>query len=779
MFGNKFIRTDDGIYIVENTHVQAGFVRPALEWAFNIGYAGNWHPLTWMSHMLDFRLFGLNPTGHHAVNLLLHIASTILLYLVLDRATRSQWKSAFVAALFAVHPLHVESVAWAAERKDVLSTLFWMLTMWAYVRYAERPNLKRYAPVFAFMALGLMAKQMLVTLPFVLLLLDYWPLRRLQTADNRRQAGLGKLVIEKVPLFLLSAAGSVMAFLAQRNGNALPQHRDLAFGWQISNAMFSYVRYLAKMVYPTKLAFFYPLGIPHSLGWGGITSAGLVIAATVAVIMVRRRHPYLIVGWLWFVGTMVPVIGLVQVGAQAIADRYTYVPSIGFFMMVAWGVPAIMGVWECKRKGEGGKEGKVESELHGAHSSHPPTNTDHRKPNTVMLVAACLVIAAFCACTFHQVGYWHDDFKLCGHAIRCTERNHMAHGALGMALAEQRKYDEAIRHYRLAIEYAPSWSVAYDSLGAALMETGKYVQAETAYRTALWLTPSSPRTLDRLGVALAKQGKFKEAVRVFQKSVRLDRQQLGTYLNLGKAYTSQGKIEDAMRTYYMGLAAGKAAGTPPNARGQYAVLHNSLGTALAYMGKLDEAVRQHAQAIQMDTSYARAYSDLGRVLALQGKTSDAADAYTKAIWLQSDDPVARNNLGSVLLAQGDVNGAIERYKEAVRIAPQFEGARRNLDTALSAQRDGPQSLVQATRHLNRGNLFQSQRKISEAISEYEAAIRARPSLAEAHGSLAIAYMIRGDYAFAWREVHLCRKYGLQMPPNFISDLSRRMPEPRH
>ncbi len=786
MLGSEFIRTDDGLYVVYNPHVQAGLTRAAIAWAFNIGYAGNWHPLTWMSHMLDCRLFGLNPMGHHAVNLLLHIASTTLLYLTLARATRSMWKSAFVAALFAVHPLHVESVAWVAERKDVLSTFFWMLTMWAYVRYTERPSWRSYIPVFVFLALGLMAKQMLVTLPFVLLLLDYWPLNRRQTTDNRRQKGSGTLVLEKVPLLILSVGAGVLVFLAQRTGGAMGRAHDMTFAWQVSNALLSYVRYLAKMVWPAKLVFFYPLGVPSSVGWMGIASAVLLIAVTVAVVMTRRRHPYLLMGWLWYLGTLIPVIGLVQVGAQSMADRYTYIPLIGIFIMLAWGAPELLrlpsshphsnplpptgeGVVLAKSRRKAAGEGVV-----GAGSvNHQPSTINHFP---TLAVASLVIVAALSACTWKQVGYWHDDFGLCRHAIRYTEGNYMAYGALGMALADERKYDQAIGQYQLALKYAPSWSVGYDYLGAALAETGKYAQAESAYKTSLRLMPSSPKTLDGLGIVLAKQNKLDGAVSAFQESIRLDPQLPGAYANLGKAYIAQGKLDEAQRAYSDGLTA--CQGSVSGSSKEYAALHNGMGTALAYMGKLDEAAQEQRQAVQVNPKFAQAYADLGRLLGLQGKTSEAAAAYTEAIRLQPNDAVAHNGLGDVLLTQGDVKGATKQYREAVRLAPMFKTARRNLASVLSTPQGGEQSLMQAAQHFNRGNMYQSQRRLDDAIREYEAAVRARPSFAEAHGNLAIAYTIKGDYALAWREVHLCQKHGLQMPTGLINALLRKMPEPK-
>lgn len=352
---NEFVNYDDDEYVTQNSHVQAGLTSEGIVWAFTTTHAANWHPLTWLSHMFDYQLFGPNPQGHHLTSLLLHILNSILLFLVLRRMTDALWQSAFVAVLFALHPLHVESVAWVAERKDILSTFFWILTMWAYVRYVERPGSTRYLMVALPLALGLMAKPMLVTLPFVLLLLDIWPLGRIDLSeygdasrdkrDKRPRTGivLMRLAKEKIPLFALVAASCLVTFAAQRSGGAVQPMESLPFMDRVVNAIVSYFLYIEKMVWPTDMAFFYPYPV-HTLPlWQPLGAGLLLLVITVLVIRTARRKPFLLVGWFWYLGTLIPVIGLVQVGGQAMADRYTYVPYIGLFMVVAWGVPASLG----------------------------------------------------------------------------------------------------------------------------------------------------------------------------------------------------------------------------------------------------------------------------------------------------------------------------------------------------------------------------------------------------------------------------------------------------
>lgn len=352
---HDFINFDDDLYVTINPHVQAGLTLDSITWAFTSTRASNWHPLTWLSHMLDCQIYGMNPGQHHLTNVLFHILNTLLLFFVFMRMTKDLWQSGFVAALFALHPLHVESVVWLAERKDVLSTFFWMLTLWSYVRYVERSGLNRYLPVLFFFILGLMAKPMLVTLPFVLLLLDYWPLKRFRLGssedgqDCRPERFYLGFIWEKIPLFLLSAGSSVITYMVQKSSGAVSTLAVIPVHVRIANAIVSYVSYIGKMIWPHNLTILYPY--LKSIIYWQVVGAGLLLAViTVVVFRMMKTKPYVAVGWFWFLGTLVPVIGLVQVGLQAMADRYTYVPLIGLFIMVAWGVPDILGKWRYKKK---------------------------------------------------------------------------------------------------------------------------------------------------------------------------------------------------------------------------------------------------------------------------------------------------------------------------------------------------------------------------------------------------------------------------------------------
>ncbi len=507
-----FVNFDDDDYVTENRHVQTGLTSGNITWAFTTFHAGNWHPLTWISHMLDCQLFGLKPGLHHLVNLFFHMANTLLLFLILRRMTNALWQSAFVAALFALHPLHVESVAWVAERKDVLSTFFWMLTMGAYVFYVERRELKRYLLALFFFGLGLMAKPMLVTLPFVLLLLDYWPLRRLQMekplADDsvnsekfvkphrkkkerrrsairaghvskpekqiRQQPAIGHIILEKVPFFVLSLASSIVTYMAQQKGGAVRSLQSFPLTTRIANALVSYCGYIGKILWPENLALLYPhSGMPPV--WKVIGAVLFLGIITFLIIRTVKRFPWLTVGWLWYLGTLVPVIGLVQVGMQAMADRYTYVPIIGVLIMVAWGVPELLEKWR------------------------------HR--NAALATVTVVILCIFSFVTWKQVQYWQNNTTLFKHTLEKTTNNPIIHYNLGNLLASQGKFDDAIKQFRESIRISPGYAKAHNNLGNALLYQGRLDEAIGSYREALRINPDYVIAQKNLNNALAMHNK--------------------------------------------------------------------------------------------------------------------------------------------------------------------------------------------------------------------------------------------------------------------------------
>jgi len=501
-----YLNLDDDLYVTANPAVWGGLTLAGARWALTATHAGLWHPLTWLSHMLDVQLYGSNPAGHHATNLLLHVANVVLLLLVLVRTTGALWPSAAVAALFALHPLRVESVAWVAERKDLLSGLFGLTTIWAYARYAERPHAGRYALVALSLALGLMAKPMLVTLPLVLLLLDRWPLRRGTSL---------RLVVEKMPLLALAAAAGIMEMVAAQRAGAVGHLARFPLEARLANALVSYARYLGKTLWPSGLAVFYP----YPSAWPApqlAGAAGLLMAVTLLAIVQMRRRPYLLVGWLWFLGMLFPVSGVVQAGSQAMADRFTYLPLIGLFVMAAWGGQDLLARWPVR-------------------------------PPVLAACAVALLLALGCT-TWRQVGYWHDSTRLFTHALEVTSANWLAHNNLGDALAREGKLEEATRHIAESIRLEPSNPDAHYNLGVVLHRQGRPAEAIAHYREALRLAPDYPNAHNNLGVALLDGGEVEQAIGELQQAF-LMHQDAGTHFNLGLALAKQGRTDEAIEHY--------------------------------------------------------------------------------------------------------------------------------------------------------------------------------------------------------------------------------------
>ena len=489
---HDFFILDDQLYVSKNPAIQGGLTMDGIRWAFtDTETTGNWHPLTWISHMLDIQLFGIDPAGHHLVNVGLHAANTLLLFLVLCTMTGALWRSAVVAALFALHPLHVESVAWIAERKDVLSTFFWMLTLLFYAGYVRRPGTARYLATFAAFLLGLMAKPMLVTLPFVLLLLDYWPLGRFgggpETPLPRASGGaepapahekpLRRLVLEKLPFLAISAIFCAVAIHAQHRGGYVPSFSAYPLPLRIYNALLAYVGYLAKFLWPLDLAVFYPFPRVTSI-WPAIGSAVLLIGISLPAAWHARRRPYLPVGWLWFLGTLVPVIGLVQVGRQSMADRYMYIPLVGLAIMAVWGVSGLFPTAPRRTAILGGTAG--------------------------------IILLACAAMTRRQLAYWQNSVTLLEHTLRVTPPNYFVQGILGNALFQQGRFEEALPHYREAVRIHPAHAMAYYRIGTIMLYRQDIDQAIRNFSAALTLDPSDDRARRELERCLAIQGRTGE-----------------------------------------------------------------------------------------------------------------------------------------------------------------------------------------------------------------------------------------------------------------------------
>ncbi len=628
-----FVNFDDGTYIYENSHVQKGLTLESITWAFTTIYASNWHPLTWLSHMVDCHIYGMSPGRHHLTNLLLHVANSLLLFFVFRKMTKSFWQSGFVAALFAIHPLHVESVAWVSERKDVLSTFFWMLTMWGYTRYIEHPAVNRYLLVVLFLALGLMSKPMLVTLPFVLLLLDYWPFCRFRfkrsggSGNSQQKSNALRLVWEKIPLFVLVTMSSALTFYAQKKGGAVRSLEIYPFKIRIANALVSYVKYVGKMVYPSKLAVLYPH--PGMLPWWKIGGACLLLVyISFLAIRVVKQSPYFAVGWLWYLGTLVPVIGLVQVGRQSMADRYTYIPLIGIFIIIAWGVPELVAQWR------------------------------HRK--IWLAILATVVLTILMATTWKQIGYWKNGITLFEQTLKITSNNYVSHNNLGNALDKQGRTTEAIEQYLIATRIKPDYAEARNNLGNALQKEGHVEEAIEQYLKALRIKSDYAEAHNNLGNALEKQGRIAEAFEHYLQTLRIKPDFVEAHNNLGNALHKQGRFEEAIGHYLQAL----------QIKPDYAGAHYNIGNALAENNRQDEAIAHYTKALKIDPEFADAHINIGIVLEEQDKVAEAIEHYQKALSVEPMSPMVLEKLARSFKRLKKYQKALFYYNEILKVLPE-------------------------------------------------------------------------------------------------------------
>jgi protein O-mannosyl-transferase len=652
-----FVHIDDPEYVTDNPHVQSGLTFESMSWACWNPVCFNWHPLTVWSHALVYQLCGLQPWGHHLANVLLHALNAGLVFVLLQQMTGAAWRSLLVAALFTVHPLRVESVAWVAERKDVLSGFFGLLVLIAYVRYAQKSVISNqwsvnsspssgmpaadsrprttdhwslitdhrllfYFLSLFFFVLGLLSKPMLVTWPFVMLLLDYWPLGRLQlkTQDSRLRTSL-PLLIEKLPFCILAALVSVVTFVVQQGGGAVAAVEHLPLGARVENALISYGRYLGKLFWPTELAIYYP----HPGRWPlekVLLAGGLLLGLSVLFFRQRRRAPFLLMGWLWFLGALVPVIGLVQVGDQAMADRYTYLPSLGVLILVVWGA--------CEL-------------------------TRHWRYQVLAWSVAVGVAVVFClALTRQQIGYWRDSEALFRHAVEVTQNNEFAHNNLGVALDRNAHLDEAIRQFQEAVRLQPSHSVSHYNLGIALDKKGQMAEAIHQFQEAIRLRPAYAEAHYNLGIALGRKGQMDQAIRQYEEAIRL--------------------------------------------KPAYAEAHNDLGIALGRKGQMDLAIRQFQEAVRLRPAYAEAHFNLGLALGLRGQSAEAIRYFEEALKAKPDYPEAHNYLGSAFYQQGRASEAIRQFQEALRLRPDYGEARKNLDRVLATKADFSHQPEASTNH---------------------------------------------------------------------------------
>ena len=693
-----FVAFDDNYYLTANPKVQAGLTWEGVRWAFTRAHAANWHPLTWLSHMLDCQLYGLKPAGHHITNLIFHTANTLLLFRLLQRLTGAFWRSALVAALFALHPLHVESVAWVAERKDVLSTFFGLLCIWAYARYTEvqrqgtavrvegptSRNTQHATPYYLLslflFALGLMSKPMLVTWPFVLLLLDWWPLGRFQLSGVRnsspalaRPASLWRLVAEKAPFFALSAASCVVTVIAQEKGGALSSFEGAAgvsVESRVTNALVSYVWYLAKLLWPSNLAVIYPFVRVWPME-RVLLAATLLLVLTVVALWQGRRRPYLAIGWLWYLGTLVPVIGLVKVGAQSIADRYTYIPAIGLFIILAWGVADLTAGW--------------------------------RKRTPALAAATAAVLVAYAVLAGAQILCWQDTESLFRHALAVTRDNYVAYNNLALYAAEHGELELGKKYYRLATAIAPNYAPPRNNLGTALVQQKKYEEAIAAFESALSINPRSAEIEGNLGATLYCLGQYDEAITHLREAIRLNPEHSMAHFNWGNALVQQDRLDEAIEHYRAALQLNP----------RYGEAQSNLALALVKQGKREEATVQFQRALTIDPALWPAHYGLGELLIDQGKFDGAVEQFTEVLRLQPKHEPAWLQLGIARAGQGKLPEAVEAFSAALRMQPDDAEAHYHLAMAL-----------------------RSQRETKEAIRHYHEALKAIPDFPEALNNLA-------------------------------------------
>ncbi len=559
--GGHFLAYDDTVYVTRNPWVKAGLDAGSVRWAFtSLGYASNWHPLTWLSHMADVELYGLSPRGHHLSSILLHVLNSILIFLLLKGLTGAQWRPFLVAALFGLHPLHVESAAWISERKDVLAACLGILTLWSYLKYLRSPSLRRYVSCLLLFALGLMAKPMLVSLPLIMLILDFWPLGRL----NVRRISLGALVAEKIPFGLMAASSSFITCMAQEKGGALGLAEKYPLGIRAGNALVSLMAYISSTAWPRGLAFFYP----HP-GWGispwSILTAILILTGLTATLWRQgRRRPWLPAGWFWFLLTLAPVLGLVQVGGQARADRYTYLPLAGLFLMAVWSLEEVV-----RRK-------------------------TALKP--LVISGAAVILALLGISAGWQTKYWRDSRVLFRRAIEVTQGNWLAHNNLGKLLSDEGKHEEAAAHFLEALRFRPTYATAHYNLGNVLYDQGKHEEAVASYRRALYFNPRYPEAYVNLGETLAGLGRLEVSAAVYRQGITFTPGDADLYNNLGVSLQRMGRSGEALSSFRRALDL-----DPRHAKAYF-----NIGSIMELEGKPDEARSYYVASLRVDPGYVQA-----------------------------------------------------------------------------------------------------------------------------------------------------------------------------
>ena len=607
----EFTMYDDGVYVYENCYIQDGLTVKNIIWALTSAYAANWHPLTWMSHMLDISLYGMEPGGHHLTNVLLHTINALLLFYLFNQMTGNLRPSLFVACLFALHPLHVESVAWIAERKDVLSAFWGLLAILSYGHYVRQLKAKWYLLALSFFCASLMSKPTLVTLPFMLLLLDYWPLGRFKFLPLNSKSAFYfelnlRLILEKLPFIILSAGSCIVTLFVQKSGGAVASLELFTIDSRIANALVSYTRYIGKMLWPSELAVIYPYQSKIPL-WQIIGSSILLAVISFMICRYGRRHSYLIVGWFWYLGSLVPVIGLVQVGSQAMADRYTYLPLIGLFVIIAWGIPELSVHLPCRK--------------------------------VLLFALAVASVSILMLSTWMQLRYWENDIKLFQHAVNVTSDNYAAHNNLGLAMYHQGKSDEAYHHYSKALQIYPGYALAHNNMGFLLAKQEKIDDAIRYYSNAIHLNPNFEKAHANLAVVLSEKNLIIEATNHYKTAVRINPNYSEAHLNLGIMLAGQGMVKEAS----------KHLNTVLEINGGYeAQAHYNLGNILRIKEGVDDAIYHYLEALRIKPDFGKAHNNLGIAFIQKGMIDNAVINFKKALQINPNAEDAYNNLKKAL-----------------------------------------------------------------------------------------------------------------------------------
>ena len=748
---HEFVRFDDNGYITENSHIQDGITLRGMYWAFTTAYAANWHPLTWISHMLDVQFYGLKPGGHHLTNLLFHIANVLLLFFFLHRTTKGLWQSAFVAALFALHPLHVESVAWVSERKDVLSALFWMLTLIAYGCYTKKTTLKNYLAVISFFTLGLMAKPMLVTLPFVLLLLDYWPLDRLagskpaqpvpteavnpasthkrkvkggKTAPKTRieapisanqklpWASLRPLVLEKIPLIALTVFSCAATYIAQSRYGAVASGEIYAPGSRIANAFVSCLIYVIKTIWPENLAVLYPHPVSLPL-WQVGGAFFFLLLVTFLVFLKAKSCPYLPVGWLWFTGTLVPVIGIIQVGDQAMADRYTYIPSIGLFIMAAWGIPEIFG------------------------------KLRHGKPLLAASAALCLVCISIL--TWKQNGYWTNSLALFDHTLSITENNYFIYNNRGCVLEDLGNHAQALEDFNRAIRIAPRYTDAHTNRGVVYKIIGNYAAAVQDFDAVIAIDGGNASAYNNRGGAYAWLGNYTRAIEDFDKAIQINPGNAAIFNDRGKTYNMIGNYARAIEDFDRSIELNH----------EYTEAYFNRGTIYSSLGYYYRAIADFDSALRLNPEYAQAYNNRGTCYLALGKFDLALNDFNKAVDIDPIPPDYHCNIGIAYHNLGESQRAVDSFTSAIANDHRhlksyfYRGlVYTKLGDKLKAISDFSEVIELDSNYSNayikRGLLYAGLGDLQRAINDFKKVIEINPKDANANFNLGLAHGELGD-----------------------------------